>query len=587
MKYSSYSESKRKYNPINFSARFRTMLNRVTRHFVPYVYKNICKFSLKNSQAMESTVYEETSGARRSYWIDSAPKRPQTLKLASDLSVDTCVIGAGIAGLTTAYFLAKQGHKVVVLEDGEVCSGETGRTTGYLTWVIDDGITNIINYFGLDGAKLHVDSHRTAVDMVEQISKGEGIDCEFRRVPGYWFSHKPKKEQDGQPDKEVMEEYDAMLKVGMKDISIVNKPPYAEDDGKCIRIPRQGQFHSVAYCFGLADRIIGAGGSIHTLSKVVDWKGGKQPWAKTADGHTVKCNSLVMATNIPLQMLTTIAKLENQRSYVVGGKVPKGKYEWCIFQDDSMRHHKPYKYGRFTSLDANYDMLFVGGEDHLVGFETDFEERYRALEKWASERYPDIKFDYRWSGQIQEPADFIAYIGLDPGTENVYIVTGDSGLGITHGTLGGKLISDMILDIPNPWKTLYDPKRLKMKAMPEVLKHLAEVNLQFKDYFKGGDVTDIEDIIPGEGGVVCKGINRYAVYKDENGKVTACSAVCQHMKGLVRWNSSEKSWDCPIHGSRYDKFGKVLNGPALKDLPKVPVEEISEKVESKKTPTFK
>jgi len=523
-----------------------------------------------------SSAFEDTSGAKSSYWIDSAPPRPSTSPLNSDISVDTCVVGSGIAGLTTAYFLAKQGQKVAVLEARGLCSGETSRTTGYLTWVIDDGISNIQRLFGKEGAMLHVESHKEAVDIVEHISKDEGIECEFRRVPTYWISRKPKNEQKGQPDAEVMEEYKAMKDIGM-DVSIVDKPPYAVDDGRCIKIPQQGQFHSVAYCFGLADRIMGNGSYIFTNSKMVDWKGGKEPYAVTEQGHRVKCKNLVMASNVPLQYLTIIAKLEPYRTYIVAGKVPKGKYDWCILQDDSMTHHKPYNYFRFTSFNDTHDLLLVGGQDHLVGFDTNFEERYQALEKWTRERYPDIDMIYRWSGQVEEPADLIAYIGKDPGADNVYVITGDSGLGLTHGTLGGKLISDFILGIPNPWKDLYDPKRLKLLTTPEVLKHLAEANWQFKDYFKGSDVADIEDIVPGEGAIICKGIHRYAVYKDEKGKLSACSAVCTHMKGLVRWNSTEKSWDCPIHGSRFDKLGKQIHGPASQDLPEVNLADITKK----------
>ena len=540
------------------------------------VSKNNCRFGSAVNQTDNKTG-KQTSGARSAYWLDSAKAHPLTSPLSSDITVDTCVIGAGISGLTTAYFLAKQGQKVAVLEDGNISSGETGRTTGYLTWVIDDGIKEIIDYFGVDGAKLHVDSHRAAVDMIERIVREEHINCEFKRVPSYWISRKPKETQIGEPDRAIRQEHKAMHEVGMTEATIVDKPPYAVDDGKCIKIPNQGQFHSVAYCYGLAQSIIDNKSEVFTSSKVVDYKGGKEPWAKTEKGHKVNCKSLVMATNAPLQKLTTIAKLEPYRTYIVGGEVPKGKYEWCIFQDDSMTKGKPYNYGRFTSLNSTHDLLLVGGQDHLVGFNTDFEERYSALEKWTKERYPDIKFTYRWSGQVQEPSDMIAYIGRDPGTENVYIITGDSGLGLTHGTLGGNLVSDLILDIPNPWTDLYDPKRVQLKAAPEMLKHLTEVNSKLVDYFKGGDVESIQEIPNGEGAIIWKGIKYYAVYKDENGKAHACSAVCPHMKGRVRWNSSEKSWDCPLHGSRFDRFGKTICGPAKSNLTEAKVEELVDK----------
>jgi glycine/D-amino acid oxidase-like deaminating enzyme/nitrite reductase/ring-hydroxylating ferredoxin subunit len=544
------------------------------------IYKHLLNSNQNNHSPMEvERTAEETSGARSTHWIDTAPHRLPLSPLNSDITVDTCVIGAGISGLSTAYFLSKQGQKVAVLDDGYICSGETGRTTGYLTWVIDDGLTNIINFFGNEGAILHVNSHRTAVDIVERIVRDENINCEFKRVPGYWFSRKPKGEQNGHPDKEISEELEAMHKVGMTEASIVDRPPYHVDDGKCIQIPNQGQFHSVAYCYGLAQSIINNGSNVYINSKASDYNkdNKKKPWVKTEAGYTVNCDKIVMATNVPLQFLTTISKMEPHRTYVVAGEVPKGKYEWCIFQDDSMRHNKPYKYGRFTSLNETADLLLVGGEDHKVGFKTDFEERYQALEKWASERYPDIKFTYRWSGQVEEPADHIAFIGLDPGFKDVYIITGDSGLGLTHGTLGGKLVSDLILGIPNPWKDLYDPSRFKLKSAPELVKHLCEIQTKYSDYFKGSDVPDIEDIIPGEGAIICKGIQHYAVYKDEGGKCHATSAVCPHLKGLVRWNNSEKSWDCPVHGSRFDKLGKPINGPAKTNLSEVNIEELVNK----------
>jgi len=421
---------------------------------------------------------------------------------------------------------------------------------------------------------LHVDSHRDAVSMIERITRDEGIECGFTRVPSYWISRKPKSEQKGQPDEEVMQEYQNMLEAGIKDVTIVNKTPYGADDGACLKIPGQGQFHAVAYCYGLAEKILANGGQIYTKTKVSDKQAGKDTFVKTQNGNVVSCKNIVMATNAPLEYIATVGKLDPNRTYIVGGLVPRGKYEWCIFQDDSMLHHKPYKYGRFYKHSETHDQLLVGGEDHTVGFEFNFEEKYSNLEKWTKERYPDINFNYRWSGQVQEPDDLIAYIGLSPGADNIYVITGDSGLGLTHGTIGGKLVSDQILGIYNPWEELYSPKRFKLKALPDLIKHLTEVQLRYTDYFRGGDVTDIEDIVPGNGAIICKGIHNYAVFKDEKGNVTACTAVCPHMKGRVRWNSNEKSWDCPIHGSRFDPYGKPINGPAKSNLDLVDINKV-------------
>jgi len=385
-------------------------------------------------------------------------------------------------------------------------------------------------------------------------------------------------EQDGQPDADISKEFRAMTEAGMgHEISMVSHPPYAADDGRCIRIENQGQFRPIHYCYGLANAILRAGGAIYTNSKVAEWKAeksGEDPCVKTSSGHTVKCKNIVMATNVPLQMITTIGKLEANRTYVVAGEVPKGKYEWCIFQDDSMIHREPYMYGRFVSSSDTSDMLLIGGEDNKVGFAADPEEKFQNIEQWARERYPDIRFTHRWSGQVEEPADYVAFMGKDPGCEQVYVITGDSGMGMTHCTIGGKLVSDMILGVPNPCVELYDPKRLKLKALPEMASHLAQVNMQYRDYFKGGDIEDIESLASGNGGIYCKGINRYAVYKDHNGQVHACKATCPHMKGQVRWNSLEKSFDCPVHGSRFDRYGEAIHGPAKTALTHVSLEEI-------------
>ena len=515
-----------------------------------------------------------------SYWMHAARHlKPATTPLLHDIHVSTCIIGAGIAGLTTAYYLAKQGESVVVLDAGDICCGETGRTTGYLTWVIDDGLTNIIRYFGVEGAKLHVDSHRQAVSMIERIVSTENIDCEFKRVPSYWISRKVKEEQDASPDSEITKEHTMMLQAGMDTSAIRDRAPFVKDSGPCIMIPDQGQFRAADYCYGLYHAIIKSGGQVYSNSRVSEWKEGKnegETYVKTDSGCIVNCRNIVMATNVPLQLVTTIAKLEANRTYVVAGEVPKGKYDWCIYQDDSMcTEQKPYVYGRFTSLNDTSDLLLVGGEDNLVGIQDDsYQHKFDKLQAWARERYPDINFTYHWSGQVQEPVDKIAYIGRDPGSQNVFIITGDSGMGLTHATIGGKLVSDLILGNPNPWEQLYDPSRLKMKSIPKLVEHLCEVNMQYKDYFKGGDVQDIENLVDGEGAIICKGIHRYAVYKDDQGALHACAATCPHLKGQVRWNALEKSWDCPVHGSRFDKFGNVINGPAKSNLKPIPIDTI-------------
>jgi nitrite reductase/ring-hydroxylating ferredoxin subunit len=192
------------------------------------------------------------------------------------------------------------------------------------------------------------------------------------------------------------------------------------------------------------------------------------------------------------------------------------------------------------------------------------------------ERWPQAReVIYRWSGQVLEPNDYIAFIGRNPdGAENVYMASGDSGQGMTHGTIAGTLLSDLILGRPNEWESLYDPRRvsLRTKPMEAFAKENADVALQYiKEFVTRGDVSSEADIPRGEGRVVRHGLHKVAAYCDEDGAMHIHSALCTHLKCVVQWNSAEKSWDCPCHGSRFDPYGKVLNGPAITDLE--PVEE--------------
>jgi Rieske Fe-S protein len=180
---------------------------------------------------------------------------------------------------------------------------------------------------------------------------------------------------------------------------------------------------------------------------------------------------------------------------------------------------------------------------------------------------------YRWSGQVLEPVDAIAFIGQNPGNEHIYIITGHSGNGMTYGTIGGMLITDLITKTDNPWAALYDPGRINVRSVTEFAKENLNVAEQYAQWLTPGDVGSIDDIPPGSGAVIRRGMRKLAVYKDETGRVTQCSAVCTHLYCIVDWNDTEKTWDCPCHGSRFDPQGHVITGPAIADLEPIPQEQ--------------
>jgi Rieske Fe-S protein len=278
-----------------------------------------------------------------------------------------------------------------------------------------------------------------------------------------------------------------------------------------------------------------------------------------------------VATNSPVNDWVEIhTKQAPYRSFVVGFRVPTGAIARALYWDVE----DPYHYVRLQQEASetnkqnapawSSEILIVGGEDHKTGQEDDGELRFRRLEAWARLRWPQIQeVAFQWSGQVMESQDYLGFIGRNPrDKQNIYIATGDSGMGMTHGTIAGMLISDLILGKENPWTDLYDPGRIKLRAAQEFISENVNVAAQYADYFTGGDVSTAKDVARGSGAVLRRGIKKVAVYRDQQGAVLECSAVCPHLGGIVRWNSTENTWDCPLHGSRFDPNGNVINGPA-------------------------
>lgn len=498
------------------------------------------------------------SGETKSVWVETADM-PNFEPLGENASADVCVVGAGIAGMMTAYTLAKAGKSVIVLDDGGIGSGETGRTTAHITAALDDRYYNIESMHGEDGARYAAESHTAAINRVEEICDIEGIACDFIRLDGYLFL------APHHPHKMLEQELEAAQRAGLTDTVLVEKAPLDFfDTGSCLKFPRQGQFHPLRFLEGLARCIQRDGGRIYCGSHVTEINDGVPCTVKTADDKKVTCSNIVVATNASISdYVVTHAKQAPYRSYVIGARIPKGSMPAILLWDTP----DPYHYVRIQP-EADHDVLIVGGEDHKTGHAHDMAERFGNLENWTRERFPIVdQVLYYWSGQIMEPFDYLSFTGVTPGGEHVYMHSGDSGNGITHGVMAGILLTDLILGRANPWASLYDPKRVTLRAAPEFLKENLDVMLQYGKYVLPGD--SLEGLQPGEGRVILRGGHRIAAYRDAEGVLHERSAVCTHLKCIVAWNELEKSWDCPCHGSRFDPHGRVLNGPAISGLDEV------------------
>lgn len=512
----------------------------------------------------------ERAGERLSLW--EATSDAGTLNpLRESTDADVCIVGTGIAGLSVAYALVREGKRVVVLDDGLIGRGMTGRTTAHIVNALDDRYYELERLHGEEGSRLAAESHTAAIDRVEANVREAQIDCQFERLDGYLF------EPPEEPAKNLHQEYEACRRAGLPVEWVKRAPIEAFDTGPAIRFPNQAQFHPLHYLRGLAAAIERGGGRIFTGRKAETMQGGKEAQVKTIDGYTVRAGAIVIATNTPVDDKYVIhTKQAPYMTYVVGLRVPKGSVPRALYwdtaqhagQEDKAVGMVPYHYVRLAEGEGDNEVLIVGGEDHKTGQADDFEARYDRLEDWARLRFPvasEVKF--RWSGQVMEPHDGLGYIGRNPADkENVYIVTGDSGNGITHGTIAGVLIPDLIAGRENAWETVYDPARKSLRGIGDFAKENLNVAAQFRDYLTTGDVSSADEIKPGEGAVLRHGLKKVAAYRDDSGTLHEMTAVCPHLKCVVRWNGNEKSWDCPCHGSRFDALGHVMNGPAVADL---------------------
>lgn len=503
---------------------------------------------------------KDDAQATTSVWMATA-NTPTQSRLKENIRTDVCIIGAGIAGMTAAYLLAKEGRSVVVLDDGPIGGGMSGRTTAHLTNAFDDRYVEMEKLHGEDGSRLIADSHTAAIDMVEQIVREEHIDCGFERLDGFLFA--PPNES-----KDVLEdELTASHRAGLVDVELVKRAPIESfDTGPALRFPRQAQFHPLYYLTGLTRAFTRDGGRICSETHATTITGGSEACVETNLGPVVRCDEIVVATNTPVNDRVAIhTKQAPYVTYVIGMQVPKGSVTRALFWDTP----DPYHYVRLHSEKTN-DILIVGGEDHKTGQENDGRERFARLEQWTRERFPQAgEVEFRWSGQVMEPIDGIAFIGRNPlDHDNVFIATGDSGQGMTHGTIAGMLLTDLLQGRKNRWEDLYSPSRITLRAMGEYAGENLNVAGQFTDYLTPGEIKSLDELRPGHGAIMREGLTKLAVCRDEGGNIHKLSAVCPHLGCIVAWNSTEKTWDCPCHGSKYRADGRVYQGPANSDLSK-------------------
>ncbi|TIS65672.1 MAG: FAD-dependent oxidoreductase [Mesorhizobium sp.] len=482
-------------------------------------------------------------------------------------SCDTIIIGSGIAGLSVAYELTAMGETVVVIDRGPIAAGMTSRTTAHLAPICDDGLGALINIRGEEMARLFQQSQEAAVARLEEIVGELGIDCNFRRLDAFLFPAMGIRPKNALNQRQ--EEFDAARKIGAAAKLVTGVPLKGFEKAPVLRYPNQATFHPLRYLRGLAAAIRERGGLIFANSTVVALEelaeGGVR--VSTENGGSIAASHAVVATNSPINNRFRLhTKMSPYRTYAMAFTLPHGDLPDALFWDTG----DPYHYVRINPGPGSVDYLIVGGADHKSGEADDGDIRFEAIEAWIRSLVPTLgKEVTRWSGQVLDTIDYCAFIGLNPGSTSVYVVTGDSGQGITHGALAGLLLKDLILGESNPWSEVYEPSRKTPFGVVNYVRENASAVTNLAGYLLPGELKSLDELSHGQGGILRDGMRKIAACRDMAGNVHLHAAGCTHAGCEVAWNSTEQCWDCSCHGSHFGPDGAVLNGPAVLPLQRI------------------
>lgn len=489
-----------------------------------------------------------------SFWVVSTPTKEYP-RLNEDIRADVVIIGAGMTGITSAYLLAKDGLKVAVLEADRTVLGTTAHTTAKLTAQHGLIYDQIRRQVGLEKAKQYADANQTAIEFVAKTIVEEQIECNFSRQSAYIYT------QVDQYLQKLEDEQTVAAKLGFKAF-LDAKIPIPLAIKEALRFDDQAQFHPRKYLAKLAQRVVEMGGSIFEQSRVVDLEGDNPYSVRTLNGNKVTAPIVIMASHYPMNYFPGLffSRLYEERAYAIMARVrevfPGGMY---------INAESPTRSLRSVPTEDGEMILFVG-EKHKAGHGQDLRLHYDELMAFAQQLYTVEDFPYRWSTQDCTTLDDIPYIGrMTMDKPNLYIATGFRKWGMTHSTVAGLMIRDLIVKKESPWEDVYKPSRISAMSAVNFVVQNADVAV----HFVSGKLQSGEEEInlkPGEAVLANVDGQRAGVYMDDQQRFHTMNTTCTHLGCELSWNDAEVSWDCPCHGSRFTIDGQIVEGPALKAL---------------------
>lgn len=490
-----------------------------------------------------------------SLWQKISPASPSYPELQTNLEVDVAIIGGGITGISTAMQLIDSGKKIAIIEAKNIGGVVTSYSSGNLYVAVQPYYQEILSKFDLDTAKTVAHSRQFAINYIEEHGHGK-----VSRRP--WFIYTDDENKIPFLEKEV----ETFKKMGF-DIKYTENLPLPFRFKKAAVMENQARFNPLEYVREHAQTLSKQGCQIFEKTRIVDIREKDVCTLKTDKGHKIVAKNVVLATHTPIGIQSTHLFTAPYRSYAVVAKLKEQPAPEGHFWDLSSPHHATCTHA--ISGDQP-ELVLVAGSHHKVGQEKDTNLHYQELEKFLRDHFSIDEISYQWSSQHYHSADDIPYIGLvSKFAKHTYMATGYFADGLVYGVIAGMIISDLINGKKNPWSEVYNSTRLKLAASSGFLmKENTNILMQYYKDFPQSNVDKFDQVKKGEAKVLEMDNEKWGVYKDDNNKLHVVSAVCTHMKCIVNWNTAEKTWDCPCHGSRFSMDGEVIEGPAEINLRK-------------------